>query len=373
MMARTGGTKKAGVTLPTAEASRPSVQVSAKAGRKPTGAPEQVLRDAATVRLLAKTLKRAKPPFAQSLRSQTTHLVRLALKQRRFGRDTFSEPMAGFAKAAGCKKRQAQENMRDLENWGAFIRLAEGGGAVNATWRLDAEVLHRVLVTRGCNPHPDLRAALRSPETLRGPVQSTHAVTHAVAQAATHAVNRSFSKQNQCFAGNENLSITADGITHAVEGGFIDAIHIVKPNENAFSRICESLAHAELSFCLDAAGGGDVQPRHEPRHEPIVDERKNRPEPSTFTEKPSLAQAECFREEKKGTQSAVRKELRPTCMTATVFVVLRQLRANGPATYGAVASDLRISIGDAWRANAALSKFGVIKHDIIGQMVPFQK
>lgn len=58
------------------------------------------------------------------------------------------------------------------------------------------------------------------------------------------------------------------------------------------------------------------------------------------------------------------------CPTAYAFAVLRHLRKNGDATYGATASDMGISIGDAWRAQAQLRRIGAIRFGPVGQMVP---
>jgi len=58
------------------------------------------------------------------------------------------------------------------------------------------------------------------------------------------------------------------------------------------------------------------------------------------------------------------------CPTAYAFAVLRHLRVNGPASDGATASDMGISIGDAWRAQDQLRRIRAIEFDRIGQMVP---
>jgi hypothetical protein len=199
MMAKAGGNKKAGAAESVAEASPTLVRSTRPPGRKPTGPPEQVKSDAATVRLLEDTLRRAKRPVSLSLRYQIKYLVRDALKQRRVGCDAFSEPMADIAKAAGCEVRQARVNMRTLENWGAFIRLADGGGAANATWRLDGEILFRILVDCGCNPHPKLRAGLCEPETVAGPRQSTPAV-HPGSHPGSRTMPDPGSRRHLCLA-----------------------------------------------------------------------------------------------------------------------------------------------------------------------------
>jgi hypothetical protein len=300
------------------------------------------------------------------MRLQITYLVRLALKWRRVGRDSFSEPMADLAKGANCGIRQARSNMRALENWGAIVQIARGGGAANAAWRLDGEMLFRALVACGCNPDPKLRAALRAPETHVAPRQSTPAMTPAIGDLSTPAVDGGFFKQIHSFTQDENAICPCAVPTPAVGRSFDIQNQSVTPNENAFYPIQQSLARAELSSLQDTTSGEEIPHRHEPG----ADEKENRPGPFPFTENPSHPQVERFREEKEGAPAASPNEDRQACPTVAAFAVLRHLRGEGPATYGAIARDLRISIGAAWRADDALTKIRAITHDNIGRMVP---
>jgi hypothetical protein len=336
------------------------------AGRKRTGPPEEVLRDADTVRLLADTIKRAKPALAPSKAKQIKHLVRKALRQRRLGLDRFSEGMADIAKAAGCKLRQARDNMQALEAWGAFVRHAQGGGTENATWSMDGEALFRALVACSCNPHPTLRVGLRGPERLAPPRQSTPAVTPAVEPRPTPAVGCDFSYSHHMVTPHENAVGAATCPTPAVEPDFSSQIHMVKPHENTLFPIYQSLAHADPSTCTESASGEEtlLTKGTGPREE------ANRVEPFPFTEKPSLPPALPVQEEPDASTCVVPVAPREGCPTARALGVLHHLRVNGPATYGATASDMGISFGDAWRARDQLQRIRAIEFDCIGQMVP---
>lgn len=353
------------------------------AGRKRTGPPEEVQRDAETVRALAGTLKRAKPKLAPSKVAQIMHLVRKALRQRRTGQDAFTEAMADIAKAAGCKLRQARDNMRALENWGAFVKLAEGGGTENATWSMDGEALFRALVGCGCNPHPTLRVGLRGPEKLATPRQSPPAVTPAVEPKPTPAVGCNFSHSHHMVALHENAADPDASPTPAVEPDFFLQIHMVAPNENTLFPMYQSPTHADPFTCHESASGkGALFAKGTGPHE-----EANRVEPFPFTEKPALPPALPVQTEPDTSSSVVPAAAREACPrraqghgaiadrwggcpTMKAFAVLRHLRVNGPATYGAIASDMGISIGAAWRARDQLQRIRAIGFDPVGQMVP---
>ncbi|MFN9089467.1 MAG: hypothetical protein ACK5W7_18325 [Gemmatimonadaceae bacterium] len=297
---------------------------------------------------------------------QIRHLVRTALKHRRLGLDTFSEAMADIAKAAGCKVRQARDNMRAVENWGAFELLAEGGGTANPTWRMDGEALFRALVACGCNPHPDLRDGLRGPERPAPPRQSTPAVTPAVEPNFTPADEGNFSFPDHGVTLDENAIDAGPRCTPAVEPVFFNQNHMVKPNENAPDPIYRSLAHTDHPVFPDSAIGEGISFARGTGFR----EEVSRSEPSAFTEILPLPHALPWKEGREGSTSAVPGSAREACPTACAFAVLRHLRSSGPRTYGAAASDMRLSIGAAWRAQAQLQRIGAIGFDHLGQMVP---
>jgi len=169
-------------------------------GRPSTGPSDAVKRDFGTVRLLRATLLRARPvAVALSLRQQIVVLFRLNLTARRARAETIHPILADVAKAAGCKPRQARDNLRTLERWGVLALLTEGGGTSAATYAFDGEALFRVLVNLGCNPGADLRKGLRRSENHRfqpsPPRQSTPALTPAVGKALTPAFEDGFSSQ----------------------------------------------------------------------------------------------------------------------------------------------------------------------------------
>jgi hypothetical protein len=373
------------------------------AGRKRTGPAEEVSRDADTVRLLAGTLKRAKPKLAPSKVAQIKHLVRTVLRRRRAGFDTFSEAMADIAKAAGCELRQARDNMRALENWGAFVKVAEGGGTENATWSMDGEALFRALVDCGCNPHPMLRAGLRGPERLAPPRHCTPAVTPAVAPDLTPAVDGDFSYADHSVTQYGNTTGAQACPTPAVDPIFVMQNQSVKQNENALCPIGRSLAQAYLTvsedFDLSAVQEEPSQKvrsplANNPEENQSITRQRDRPARAGHLEADGTSRCSLVPDAQPVFRGAV--ELlgkgaaaqlsfpspnraqahraladRPGgCPTADAFSVLRHLRVNGPATYGATASDMGISIGAAWRAQAHLQRNMAIEFDRIGQMVP---
>lgn len=259
--------------------------------------------------------------------------------------------------------------MQAPEAWGAFVRLAQGGGTENATWSMDGEALFRALVACSCNPHPTLRVGLRGPERLAPPRQSTPAVTPAVKRGPTPAVGCDFSYSYHMVTPIENAVGAATCPTPAVEPDFSSQIHMVKPNENTLFPIYQSLAHADPFTCTESARGEETLLTMGTGFR----EEVSRSEPSAFTENPPLPHALPWKEGREVPTSAVPGSAREACPTACALAVLRHLRLSGPRTYGAAASDMRLSIGAAWRAQAQLQRIGAIGFDHLGQMVPSRR
>jgi hypothetical protein len=99
-------------------------------------------------------------------------------------------------------------------------------------------------------------------------------------------------------------------------------------------------------------------------------EEAGREEPFPFTEKPPFPPALPLQDEPDVATCVVPVAAREGCPTARAFGVLLHLLVNSPATYWAIASDMGISFGDAWRARDQLQRIRAIEFDRIGQMVP---
>lgn len=125
-----------------------------------------VLDDA--VRHLRDTLRKDKATFPPSLAGMCCGLIAHWGRMRRSKQHTIHPGVAKMASWGGCSERQAQRNMRMLEAWG-FVSVAgnEGGGRHARRYTLDTEVLCRVMIDLGLNPHPTLLDKLRDP-AVRG-------------------------------------------------------------------------------------------------------------------------------------------------------------------------------------------------------------
>ncbi len=366
-------------------------------GRPSTGPSAAVKRDADTVRLLGAALLRARPvAVPPSLRRQTVAVTRLALTKRRAGAEVLSPIVADLAKATGCKLRQARDNLRTLECWGALIRLAEGGGTVAAAYAFDGVALFRVLVALGCNPGDDLRKGLRPPETHRflppPPRKSTPALTPAVGETLTPAVESGFSSQFQTDSGNETprdrISPLTPAVTPAVGSGFSLSAQCDSANENPNALqsfpIYGVLARAD--FLSSLAPPSRTAESAGPEGETACPAAA-RAEPSQRCWGNRLADlAAPF-----GPPSHLREPLAGRSAVASLFplsekndgrgacaevpglsddarLLIDHLAASGPASYGAAASSLGWGATRAWLAEAELRAEGRVLLNHLGFM-----
>ncbi len=330
------------------------------AGRPSTGPPRAVIHDHKTVGLLADTMRRAKPvAIPDSLRRQMKEVVRLALSNRRNGSETISPTINELKQAARCESRQARNNMRTLEEWGALIRLQKGGGTEAATYAFDGEALFRKLVSLGCNPGKDLRKGLRPPETHRYEPAPPPAVTPAVDQTPSPAVRSTFSVLDQ----QDNLSENAFGPhlqhTPAVKDCFSHSNQCDNDNENSLPLIYGTLVRAEfqscsVSNCQEIAGELSLSvepPAPETKPLPCYPEKKH-----IHLDKPPRAASSDL--------NAKRPHL-----SSDAALMLDHLRQIGPSTYGACATALGVGATRAWRAEAELLAAGAVRSIALGRMM----
>ncbi|MDP3264222.1 MAG: hypothetical protein U1E06_11285 [Tabrizicola sp.] len=292
--------------------------------------------------------------------------------------------------------------MRSMEAWGAAVLLDEGGGANPARYALDGEGLFRALVTMGCNPHPNLRDELRTPETHRfvatPPRQSTPAVTPAVGEEVTPAVDGSFSKPFQKHSLHNNpylqLASTTPAVTPAVDGHFSVCDQTLNQKENAseysLSPIYGTFARADLPSSLPShsqtpsGSDPDAQPQASDAGPGVTvgkDAGENvvRAAPSRETAKvlAHLPLNENFTGEAQAERaSPPAGEANPIAAGTTSHdlqtdadTLFSYLQAQGPATYGAAATGMAWGVTRIMLAEAALIVAGRISHDRLGKMV----
>lgn len=334
------------------------------AGRPSTGPPEAVIRDSRTVNLLVETMRRAKPKaIAISLQLQLKALVRLALSNRRRAIVAISPTNKELRQSAGCGARQARNNMRTLEEWGALIRLQEGGGTEAATYAFEGEALFRKLVELGCNPGKDLRNGLRPIETHRFQPAVPPAVTPPVEPTLTPAVRSTFSVLDQRDNFCENTFASHLEHTTAVKAGFSSLNQCDNGNENSLCPIYETLAWAELqacsvSPCQEIAGEVSIHA------EALASKTKPLPcYPRENTHKPPPAAAE------RPLDATAVPSADRTWLTPDAALMLEQLRQNGPSTYGVCASTLGWGATRAWQVAAELVALCIVRHDTLGRIV----
>ncbi len=375
-------------------------------GRPSTGPSAAVKRDADTVRLLDYALLRARPvAMAPSLRRQTLVVTRLALTNRRAGAEVLSPIVADLAKAAGCKLRQARDNLRTLERWGALILRKEGGGTAAAIYAFDGEALFRVLVVLGCNPGEDLRKGLRPPENHRflppPPRHYTPALTPAVGETLPPAVGSVIPSQFQTDSANENprdrISPLTPALTPAVGSVISLSAQCDSANENSNALqsfpIYGALARADFlpslappSRTAESAGPeGETAFPAAARAEPSQRCWGNRQAgmaapfgPPSHLREPLAgrsAVASLFPLSEKNAGRGACAEVPEGSARVTLSglsddarSLIDHLTASGPASYGAAASSLGWGATRAWVAEAELRAEGLVRLNHLGFM-----
>lgn len=126
-------------------------------------APQKIRKEHSdAVQQLTVTMRRAAPhPIPRSLRSMAAKLFADWQNKRFHGHQFIHPGMSKLANWAEVSTRQARDNLRQLESWGAVIPVAyEKGGRRATRLVVSGEALFRALVHMGCNPHQNLRQRL---------------------------------------------------------------------------------------------------------------------------------------------------------------------------------------------------------------------
>jgi DNA-binding Lrp family transcriptional regulator len=354
--------------------------------------PADVLRNADTVRNVAATLERRGLP--NSLRSVAREVVRRWLNARRQGGQTITAPVPDLMKRQNISESSARRGLKGLRELALLVPVAVksdlGGGTIftrldapQGGFQADKYWCDAVRLADLIEASESLAAELRN-SSAPPPWEPERGVNRGVRGVSERGVSEGdIPEQNQCDTPYATACRHFSADRGVSEGDISEQNPGLNENDRGVSFSIVSRAHADLASCSGSASGEVDCPADEAEHPAVIPypagllarqtearEEANRDEPSPFTEKPSLPPALPVQEEPDASTCVVLVAPREGCPTARAFGVLHHLRVNGPATYGATASDMGISFGDAWRARDQLQRIGAIEIDRIGQMVP---